>query len=282
MPRHPWFAGLNTGAGHERKCGEYREVPLVPLALGIVGLAILYALFGVLLFRSLLKGRVSERHYDLPAPILQTAGTIYAVLLAFSVIAVWQSYGAAKDNVAEEASTLATLYRQTNGLPNPPRAALRRLLRNYTEAVVVDEWPIQAATGGASPRARKELGAIYRAYGAMDPKVASAPIAMEFLQTLRTVAADRNRRTLEASEALPVVLWVGLLIGGVIVVGMTFVLHSPATYPHILFSVLLAALIGTLLFITAVLHRPFDGPLGISPDSFEHSLSVFDSVDSGN
>jgi hypothetical protein len=255
---------------------------LVLLAAGVIGFAIVYALSGVLLVRQLVKGRVGKGHNDLSVPIFQTAGTIYAVLLAFSVIAVWQSYGAAKDNVAEEASTLATLYRQTNGLPSGPQGVLRRLLRGYTEAVVVDEWPIQAATGGVSARARKDLGAIYRAYRTMDPRVAESPIGVEFLQTMRIVAADRNRRTLEASGSLPAVLWIGLLVGGAIVVGMTFVMHTPATYPHVLFSVLLAALIGTLLFITLALHRPFYGPLGISPESFRHSLDVFASVDKGD
>jgi hypothetical protein len=254
---------------------------LLLLAVGVIGVALLYALSGVLVVRSVVNGRVSEGHNDLPVPIFQTAGTIYAVLLAFSVIAVWQSYGAAKDNAAEEASTLTTLYRQTNGMPQPAQSILRRLLREYTEAVIADEWPIQAAYGGASPHAREQLGAIYGAYRTMDPKVASSPVGIEFLQTVRTVAADRNQRTLEAGESLPAVLWIGLLVGAAIVVGMTFVLHTPATFPHVLFSVLLAALIGTLLFITLVLHRPFAGPLGIPPDSFRHSLEVFDSVDRG-
>jgi hypothetical protein len=252
------------------------------LATGVIGFSILYACLGVLLVRRLVKGRVSEDHNDLPVPIFQTAGTIYAVLLAFSVIAVWQSYGAAKDNMEEEASTLTTLYRQTNGLPDAQQWVLRRLLRDYTRAVVVDEWPIQAATGGASPRARKALGEIYRAYRTMDHRVAASPISIEFLQTLRIVAADRNRRTLEASEALPAVLWLGLLIGGVIVIGMTFVLYTEQMWPHVLFSVLIAALIGTLLLITLLLHRPFHGPLGLSSDSFQHTLSVFDSVDNGD
>jgi Protein of unknown function (DUF4239) len=262
--------------------GEQSEVQLFATAAGVIGFAIAYALSGVLLVRRFMSGRVAQGHNDLPIPIFQTAGTIYAVLLAFSVIAVWQSYGAAKDNVAEEASTLTTLYRQTNGLPSPQERSLRALLRAYSEAVIVDEWPIQAATGGASERARRALGDIYRSFRTMNPRVADSPIGVEFLQTLRTVAADRNRRTLEASEGLPVVLWIGLLIGGLIVVGMTFALHTAQTWPHVLFAVLIATLIGTLLFITLVLHRPFEGPLALSPDSFEHTLSVFESVDRGN
>ena len=161
-------------------------------------------------------------------------------------------------------------------------ARVGTLLRDYSNAVVIDEWPIQAAIGGASPRARKALGDLYRSYRTVDARVAASPISVEFLATLRTVAADRNKRTLQASQALPAVLWIGLLVGGLIVIGMTFVRHGAETWPHVLSAALLAALIGTLLFITLVLQRPFAGPLAISPDSFEHSLSVFDSVDKGH
>ena len=90
-------------------------------AAAVIGFSIFYASSGVVLVRRIVHGRISEGHNDLPVPIFQTAGTIYAVLLAFSVIAVWQSYGAARENEAEEASTLATLYRQTNGLPSQPQ-----------------------------------------------------------------------------------------------------------------------------------------------------------------
>jgi hypothetical protein len=255
---------------------------LVVLGILVIGVSALYALTGVFLVRRGMRGHVQEGHNDVLVPLFLTAGTLYAVLLAFLVIAVWESYGAAKDNAAEEASTLATLYRQTNGLPTAQQRELRGLLREYTEAVAVDEWPIQAATGGASPRARKAIGDMYRAYGTMPPQVASSPIAQEFLQTLRTVAADRNRRTLQAGERLPGVLWLGLLLGGAIAVGMSFLLYMEVTWLHVLATGMMAAVIGTMLFITLLLDSPFSGPLALQPDSFEHSLGVYDSVDKGN
>ena len=255
---------------------------LYVLAAIVIGVSIAYALAGVTFVRRRLHGRVFEGHNDVLVPIFLTAGTLYAVLLAFLVIAVWESYGAATDNAADEASALTTLYRETNGLPVEQRRDLRALLREYTEAVVVDEWPIQATTGGASTRARTALGALYGAFGSMNPKVAASTMGVEFVQTLRTVATARDRRRLQAGESLQLVLWFGLVLGGAIVVGMTFVLYMEATWPHVLFSVLMAALIGTLLLITLLLNRPFVGPLGLTSDSFEHALTVYDSVDKGH
>jgi hypothetical protein len=257
-------------------------VPLVLLALLIVGASVLFAFIGVVFVRNRMHGRVREGHNDVLVPIFLTAGTIYAVLLAFIVIAVWENYGAAHDNAAEEASTLTTLYRQTNGMPDKEQAEMRELLRSYTEDVINLEWPAQAKNGSASSKARKDVGQIYRTYRTLDPKVASSPIGVEFLQTMRTVATDRNRRSMQSGEQLSIVLWAVLIVGGVIVVGMTFFLYMDVVWPHALFSVLVAALISGLLLITLLLSQPFHGPLAITPESFEHSIVVYNSVDAGN
>jgi hypothetical protein len=159
---------------------------------------------------------------------------------------------------------------------------MRGLIRNYTNAVTDDEWAIQAKTGGASPVARRAIGEIYRAYSTMSPAVSARPISTEFLQTLRVLASDRNRRTLQASESLPGILWFGLLMGGAIAIGMTFLLYMDATWPHIVASAMMAMLIGTLLFMILLLNKPFSGPLAIDSDSFAHAIVVYDSVDRGN
>ncbi len=252
------------------------------IAILIIGTSVLFAALGVVFVRRSMHGHVGKGHNDVLVPLFLTAGTLYAVLLGFLVIAVWENYGAAKDNAAEEASTLTTLYRQTNGMPATEQQSLRTLIREYTEDVVSKEWPIQAQTGGASPLARKALGDMYRAFSTMKPAVASSSISVAFLQTLNNVADDRNRRTLQANEHLSPILWLGLLIGGIIVVGMTFLLYMEQTWPHVLGSGLMAALIGTLLFMTFLLNTPFSGPMALSAESFEHSLVVYHSVDQGN
>ncbi len=236
----------------------------------------------ILLARHMLKEHVQKGHNEVLAAIFLAAGTIYAVLLAFVVIAVWESFDAANANAAEEASTLTTMYRQTAGMPPDEQRAMRRLLREYTEAVVTQEWQIQAKTGGASPTARRLISELYRAFGQLPRARAAAPISVEFLRTFSTVAADRNRRTLEAEERLPRIVWFVLLLGAAIVIGMTFFLYMEVFSLHYVLSAAMAIMIGMLLTTTYLLDRPFTGPLAVDASSFEHSLSVYDSVDAGN
>lgn len=249
-----------------------------------VVVVILAALYVVTLYfvRRFIGKHVREGHNDVLVPLFLTAGTLYAVLLAFLVIAVWEQYNAAKDNVAEEASTLATMYRQTAGMPPDEQKQMRVILREYTEAVIKDEWPIQAQSGAASPKARHFIAELYRTFGALPADDQTTPVSVEFLHTYSTVTADRNRRTLQANEELPAVLWLGLLVGAAIVVGMSFLLYMEVAWPHIFMSFLMSSLMLTMLTITLLLNQPFTGPLALDSDSFEHSIAVFDSVDQGN
>jgi hypothetical protein len=59
-----------------------------------------------------------------------TVGVIYAVLLAFSVIVVWEKFNDAQTSVAEEAGATAALFRYAEG-KEPEALALRAALVTY-------------------------------------------------------------------------------------------------------------------------------------------------------
>jgi Protein of unknown function (DUF4239) len=252
-------------------------------ALLAIGLSVFYSAIGVIVVRKLMHGKVREGHNDVIAPMFVTAGVIYAVLLGFLVVAVWESFDAAKSNVQDEATTLTTLYRLTAGMRHPEeRVEMRAAIRKYTTDVIDDEWKSLATTGNPSPLTRQSMGRIYTAFSHMPLSESGSMVNGSFLRALSKIIDDRNRRVVQAGEALPVVLWVGLAVGGAIVVGMTFLLYMEAIWPHVLMSGVLAALIGTLLFVTIVLDRPFSGPLALDPAAFEYTMNLYDSVDRGS
>src|SRR5215475_4974159 len=57
-------------------------------------------------------------------------GVIYAVLLAFAIVVVWQKFSDAETAVTQEAGAAATLYRLAAG-PEPEAVAVRTALTNY-------------------------------------------------------------------------------------------------------------------------------------------------------
>jgi Protein of unknown function (DUF4239) len=253
------------------------------LALVFIGGAILYSVVGVTLGRKLVRHHVVEGHNDVLVPLFLTAGVIYAVLLGFMVVGVWENYDAAHTNAADEAATLVPLYRTTLDMAPEKGAEMRKLLREYTEAVVTDEWSSLATTGKASIKARKISGDVLRLFGTLEPSTkVKEMIDAQFLQTYSQLLVNRNRRLLQASESLSWVMWLGAVGGGVIVVAMSFLLYMDRMWPHVLMASVMSALIGMMLFMIAVLSRPFVGPLAIESAPFEASLAVFTDVDNGN
>jgi len=233
---------------------------------------------GVVFVHRWLTGRIREGHNDAVVPIYLTAGVIYAVLLAFTVIAVWDDYTAANDNVNDEATALTTMYRETEAMPRSEQPELRKLIRAYTKAVVGPEWKAQV-NGGSSAVARSALVGLYATLATHPPTAATAPINAAFVTQLSDVATARNKRTLSSRDSLPWILWVGLITGSLIVVAMSWLLYMASTPLHAVLSAMAGGLIGVLLFSTVALDRPFQGKLGVKPEAFEHSLAVYDLVD---
>jgi hypothetical protein len=248
-------------------------------ALAIV-VSLVYALVGVLVARRLHRGVILEGHNEVLAPVFATVGTIYAVILAFLLFGVWTDYVAARAIVADEASTLASLYRQTAALPQEPRTAMRKLLRAYADAVVNDEWDLMDQDK-MSPKASRALVDIYRATGGLDPAVAALPIISPFLSNVSVLTADRNKRALFNEQELPNILWLLLIGGGAIVVGMAFLLYMERRWPHVLMVCAMACFIGGILFTTYALDQPFTGWYALDTDAFDAAIVEFDAVDKG-
>jgi len=245
-----------------------------------------YAVAGVNFSRRMLHGRIREGHNDVCVPIFLNAGVLFAVLLGFMVVAVWESYDTAKTTAATEATALVPLYRASGNLPQEAGDKIREITRQYIHEVIEDEWPLQATTGKASSKARKEIGDLYRAFGNGTVSTQTKkdfPLSCNVvMQSITEVVNDRNKRNLEANECVPVIMWFAILGGAFVIITMSCVIYMERPVPHMIMSGLMAALIGLLLFSCLILSRPFQGPIAISAESFEKTLIVLDDVDKGN
>ncbi|MFZ1151174.1 MAG: hypothetical protein WAR76_15790 [Xanthobacteraceae bacterium] len=90
-----------------------------------------------------------------------TVGVLYAVLLAFVIIVVWEKFSAAEVNV-HEAGAAENLYRLSQGLGDFSGADLRKAVATYLKAAITDDWPAMDkgtvnAGGSAKQGARRNL-----------------------------------------------------------------------------------------------------------------------------
>src|SRR5215213_2349861 len=110
------------------------------LGLVIVGVSMLLAHVGLRLVRRVVPLPVHETQHEVGGFIIGVMGAIYAVLLAFVVVAVWGQFSDAKLVVESEANHLNDLSRMAQGFGGPTQRRTLGGLKNYTRAAVDEEW----------------------------------------------------------------------------------------------------------------------------------------------
>jgi Protein of unknown function (DUF4239) len=248
----------------------------------VIAASALIAVGSILLANRLVPASVGKENNSTLSPFVTTVALVYGALLGFTVVVAWEQFSSAEVNVANEASTLATMYRQTVAMPVAEQQKIRVLLRKYTTAVQGPEWKKQEELGGGtSDKARSAITDMYRVLGRQESQAGAGAINGEFLGQLTVLASERNTRVLDAEPRIPWLLWCGLVFGGVLLVGLTGFMRLDSTRAHIVLSGSVAVLLGLLLFVVYCLDHPFGSQVGITPAPFQHSLEVFDAVDSG-
>ena len=131
-----------------------------------------------------------------------TVGVIYAVLLAFTVIVVWEKFNDAQSAVADEAGATAALFHYAEG-KEPEAVAVRTALANYLKAAIEDEWPAMAReTESASTE--HALNSLYAAAIALNRSGSRGTADMtEVFRQLDNVTAARRARLHLATGLVP-------------------------------------------------------------------------------
>jgi hypothetical protein len=256
--------------------GGFRT-PLWLFVVFVVAVAILVAV-GSIFMANRLMSAVGKEHNSTMSPFITIVGLVYGALLGFTVVVSWQQFSSAGAVVADEASTLTTMYGQTVAMPEPEQTQMRQLLRQYASSVVGPEWDKQGS-GGTGDSARNAITGMYRIIGSQPPGGASSPINGAFLSQLSVLASDRTTRIIDAKPRIPSLLWAALIFGGTVLVALTGFLRLGSTISHAILSSTIAVLLSLLLCIVFSLDHPFGTHRGITSEPFQHSLKVFDAVD---
>jgi hypothetical protein len=174
---------------------------------------------------------------------------------------------------------MATMYRQTAGVPAPEQAKLRELLRKYATAVE-GGWGRQDSDG-TSETARAAIDEMYRVVGGQASDKWSSSLKGEFVGQLTTLAEQRNTRVLDAKPRIPGLLWGGLRFGSVVLIGLMGYARIDSRWAHVFLSSAVAVLLGLLLFLVFWLDHPFGRELGVTPAPFTLAAQAFDAMDRG-
>ncbi len=226
-------------------------------------------------------GKIAPRdirmeHNDLAGFILAVIGVIYAVLLAFVTIGVWERFQQAESRSYEEAGSLALVYRDADSFPQ--RRELRAAVRTYTEAVVADEWS-KMRRGQQSEVADIQLEKVDRIVrGLRITSQSEQDVHNQMLAAMNTALSDRDVRLSEDATGINGIMWAVLIAGAVVTVGFTYLFGFRRNIMQQLMTGSLGLLIGLVLFLTVALNYPYRGGISVEPEAFHNALKTFDSI----
>jgi len=199
---------------------------------------------------------------------------IYAIAAGLTAVAVWGNTGDAAARVGQEAAAMNVLWHDLGGYPQPLRNDLRKDLMAYTKYVIDQEWPLHER-GEAPSLSLATVEDFQRHLFGFEPASEGQKIvhALNLDAYNRLLEARRMRLQSVDDTALPLELWVVVLLLGVIAISSCFLLRVDSFAMHATITILVAAPIALILYFIAVTDRPFQGGVSVSSEPYRQILT---------
>ena len=247
------------------------DLPLLFMGSAIIAVLCLFGISGLLLVRRrvLPRLRIHTADSEFSGAMLQSVMVFYGLAVALIAVSVWQTYSDVSKIVSQEATALAALYRDVSGYPEPLRPALQQELREYTEYLIREAWPLQrrgrVPTGGVERMNHFQARLISFEPGTEGQKILHA----EALRAYNNMIIARRLRLDAVGIGLPGVMWIVIVVGAFIGLSASFFFKVEDVRLHGILVMLLAVFMGLVIFMIFALDRPFRGDLGVGSEPYQ-------------
>jgi Protein of unknown function (DUF4239) len=251
------------------------QLPAALIGTLVVVITVGLAVLGLVLSRRIVRHKRLESAGLVAGSIFELAGVLYAVLVAFVVVVVWEQFDAAQKNAESEAVAISDLLRDSDGLPAAMRPAIQQSLIAYTNDVVNDEFP-RMRRGESIEQQSDHLTRVWQGFLQVQP-VTESEISFyrESITRLDDLGSARKTRISSSQSEIPGEMWVLLLGGGVIMLFFTYLFATPDVLLHGVLIALAGALLAFVLFLIFAMEHPFVGAIAVSPGPYVHVLQTW-------
>jgi hypothetical protein len=246
--------------------------PTWEIGLLVIGIWTGLSLLGLLIFHRLIDVHVRHKDTETVGLTYAIVAVVYAVLLAFIVVNVFETFTKADEVATAEANKLSNLMLDSAGLPPQTAEAVRADIDKYIDIVVKSEWPSQRA--GKIGDAVYEPGWTALAHlstqlAMFEPETMGQNVDKgEMLHAVNDLIRARRSRIIAAGEHLPWVVWQILLLSGVVAVAYTYLFGARSFGIHMAITALISATIALVFVLIITIDYPFRGEVSVSDSAF--------------
>jgi hypothetical protein len=248
------------------------QAPIWLVVVAVVAAFELYSVGLVLLCRRKWGADRLQLNNEVAGFKFAVIGVLYAVLLGFVVIAVWENFRNTEAAVRNEAKAVADLYQLSYAVPEDSGSTIRKSLRDYAEQVRQSEWPAMAR-GYPSNIAADALAHLTQSIH--DLQTVDFRGLAHYEQALRLLAVigdNRSERLDSANGSVPAILWLVLIAGAMTLLGYPAFFGTSNIIAQTLMTATLAALVALAVLPALLLDYPFTGRVRISAAPFRQAL----------
>jgi hypothetical protein len=225
------------------------------------------------LVMSLAAGGRADAQTPVSPGMLSPMGILFALIVGFLAVGVWDNVDRAEDAVADEASDLRAVVILSDELPPDLGARIRALVSRQIHNAVDDEWPAmeeQRANLAAIPAPLTD--ALDLAF-AFDPRSEGETVAQrELVTSIRGALDARRHRIVVSQSSINFVKWAGLIALAALTLFAIGLVHSPSPTTARIAMGVFAAAVAVVITMLASQDQPFSGQLGLDPDVLEQVL----------
>jgi multisubunit Na+/H+ antiporter MnhB subunit len=236
--------------------------------LAIIGVVVAVTVLLHALWQRRYSSDLLRKHNDVAGFLFSAVGVIYAVVLGFVVVVVWEKYDSTVANVDTEIAAVSDLYRTAAGFSEPARSQIRSDLSRYTAEMIEVEWPLMAHRTDVAKDLALLEGLAHRV-NAYAPKTAGDSNVQQASMTQLTRLFDaRRQRLIQSVPSVPLVLWFALVVGALAMLVFAFLFGVENRRAQLVMTAILAGLIAVLFIVISEFDEPFNGSVSISDDGW--------------
>ena len=207
--------------------------------------------------------------------MLPPLGILFALLVGFIAVEVWNNFDKAKGAVASEASALRAIVLLAGNFPDEQKTHIYALIDRHIEEAVNKEWPTMARHTATLSNLRanaliEELHDILTLKPADDSQRTAQG---EMVKALETALDARRQRIVVSESTVGTVKWAGILLQGLITLVAIAMVHSDNRLACAITLSLFATGIALSLLLIAAYSRPFTGEISVGRDLLKQVIT---------
>jgi hypothetical protein len=200
--------------------------------------------------------------------MLPPLGILFALLVGFVAVEVWNNFDKAKNAVTTEASTLRAVVLLAGAFPDEQRTRIYALVNRHIDESVNKEWPKMTqrrATLATLPTALIE--ALHVTLGLKPADDSQRAAQLEILKELHTALDARRQRIVISEAAVGTVKWLGILLQGLCTLVAIAMVHSDNRRACAITLMLFATGIALSVLMISAYSRPYSaGGYFVAPE----------------